>query len=100
MTPEEAKTYRQDTGLVIIFVIFVWMALGFVLNSISGLAANGLIRMTTLVVGILAGLFVTSALIAVLVHLKKNQVAIYNEEFSHILRQVVNMPWRNIFWVR
>lgn len=74
------KMYRQDTGLVVIFIIFVWLVLGFVLISISSLAPNVLIRNVTLVAGSMAGIFVTSSLIAVLVHLKKNRVGIYSAE--------------------
>lgn len=59
------KMYRQDTGLVVIFIIFVWLVLGFVLISVSSLAPNELIRNVTLVAGSMAGIFVTSALVAV-----------------------------------
>ena len=74
------KLYRQDIGLIVIFILFVWLVLGFVLISISSLAPNDLIRDVTLGAGSLAGIFVTSSLIAVLVHLKKNRVGIYREE--------------------
>ena len=74
------KMYRRDTRLVLIFIIFVWLVLGFVLISVSSLAANDLIRNVTLASGMIAGIFVTSSLIAVLVHLKKNRVGIYSEE--------------------
>ena len=46
-----------------------------------------LVRDVTLGAGSLAGIFVTSALIAVLVHLKKNRVGIYNDELRQIQRQ-------------
>jgi len=74
------KMYRQDTGLVVIFIVFVWLVLGFVLISISSLAPNALIRDVIFVTGSMAGIFVTSSLIAVLVHLKNNRVGIYSEE--------------------
>ena len=82
------KMYRQDTGLVVIFIILVWLVLGFVLISISGLAPDDLIRNVILVTGSIAGIFVTSALIAVLVHLKKNQDSIYSEELYQVVRHV------------
>lgn len=82
------KMYRQDTGLVVIFIIFVWLVLGFVLISVSSLAPNDLIRNVTLVAGSMAVIFVTSSLIAVLVHLKKNRVGIYGEELCQVVRQV------------
>jgi len=91
MESDEAKMdkmYRQDTGLVLIFIVFVWLVLGFVLINISSLAPNILIRDVNLVVGLVAGIFVTSALIAVLVHLKKNRVGIYSEELCQVVRQV------------
>jgi len=80
------KMYQQDTALVVIFIILVWLVLGFVLISISSLAPNDLVRDVTLGAGSLAGIFVTSALIAVLVHLKKNRVGIYNDELCQIER--------------
>ncbi|WP_407313545.1 hypothetical protein [Desulfosporosinus sp. SB140] len=83
-----AKMYRQDTGLVLIFIIFIWLVLGFILISISGLASSDLVRDVTIVTGLLAGIFVTSALIAVLAHLKKNKVGIYSEELCQIVNQV------------
>ncbi|HBP65908.1 MAG TPA: hypothetical protein DD730_17045 [Desulfosporosinus sp.] len=75
------KMYWQDTGLVVIFIIFIWLVLGFVLISISSLAPNELIRDVTLGAGSIAGIFATSSLVAVLVHLKKNKVGIYRDEF-------------------
>ena len=82
------KMYQQDTGLVVIFIIFVWLVLGFVLISVSGLAPNDLIRNVTLVAGSMAGIFATSSLVAVLVHLKKNRVGIYSEELCRVVRKV------------
>ena len=79
------KMYRQDTGLVVISIIFVWLVLGFVLINVSSLAANELIRDETLGAGTMVGIFVTSSLIAVLVHLKKNRVAIYSEELCQVV---------------
>lgn len=80
------KMYRRDTGLVVVFIIFVWLVLGFVLISVSSLAPNDLIRNVILAAGAMAVIFVTSSLIAVLVHLKKNRVGIYNEELCHVLK--------------
>lgn len=82
------KLYRQDTGLVVIFIIFVWLVLGFVLISVSSLAPNDLIRNVMLVVGSMSGVFVTGSLIAVLVHLKKNRVGIYSEELCKVVMPV------------
>jgi len=82
------KMYRQDTGLVVVFIIFVWLVLGFVLISVRSLAPNDLIRNVTLVVGSTAGIFVTSSLIAVMVHLKKNRVGIYSEELCQVARSI------------
>ncbi|HWR44534.1 hypothetical protein [Sporomusa sp.] len=79
------KMYRNDTGLVVIFIIFVWLILGYVLVSVSSLAPNDLIRNVMLAAGVMAGIFMTTSLIAVLVHLKKNRVSVYRDE----LRQVI-----------
>jgi len=84
------KMYRQDTGLVVTFIIFVWLVLGFVLINVSSLATNSLIRNVTLAAGSLAVIFVTSSLIAVLVHLKKNRVGIYSEELCQVISQAEN----------
>ena len=74
------KLYRQDRGLVFVFILFVWAVLGFVLKNVLSLAMNDLTRNVALVAGLLAGIFVTSALVAVLAHLKKNRIALYSEE--------------------
>ena len=66
--------------------LFGW--LGFVLIIVSGLAPNNIIRNVILVAGSMAGIFVTSSLIAVLVHLKKNRVGIYSEELYRVVRKV------------
>ncbi|HBW37637.1 MAG: hypothetical protein VR66_27770 [Peptococcaceae bacterium BRH_c23] len=77
------KLYRQDTGLVFVFILFVWVVLGFVLMSVARLAVSDLIRNVALVAGVVAGIFVTSSLVAVLVHLKKNRIALYSEELQN-----------------
>ncbi len=77
------KLYRQDRGLVFVFILFVWAVLGFVLKNVLSLAMNNLIRNVALVAGLLAGIFVTSALVAVLAHLKKNCIALYSEELQN-----------------
>lgn len=77
------KLYRQDTGLIFVFILFVWVVLGFVLMNVSSLAVNDVIRNVALVAGAVAGFFVTSALVAVLVHLKKNRITLYSEELQN-----------------
>ncbi|KJR44354.1 hypothetical protein UF75_5267 [Desulfosporosinus sp. I2] len=77
------KLYKQDRGLVFVFILFVWAVLGFVLKNVLSLAMNDLIRNVALVAGLLAGIFVTSALVAVLAHLKKNRIALYSEELHN-----------------
>lgn len=77
------KLYRQDTGLIFVFILFVWVVLGFVLLNVTSLAVSDLIRNVALIAGVVAGIFVTSALVAVLVHLKKNRIALYNEELQN-----------------
>lgn len=79
------KLYRQDTGLVVTFIVFVWLVLGFVLINVSPLAPNDLIRNVSLAAGLMAGILVTSSLIAVLVHLKSNRVSIYSEELCQVV---------------
>lgn len=88
MKSDGAKMYWQDNGLVVIFIIFVWLVLGFVLINVSSLAPNYLIRNVSLAVGSLSVFFVTSSLIAVLVHLKKNRVSIYSEELSQVITKL------------
>lgn len=77
------KLYRQDTGLIIAFILFVWVVLAFVLMNVLSLALAEITRDVALGAGIVAGIFVTSALVAVLVHLKKNCHALYSEELRN-----------------
>ena len=81
--PKINKLYRQDTWLVFVFILFVWVVLGLVLVNVTSLAVNDVIRNVALFVGVVAGFFVTSALVAVLVHLKKNRIALYSEEIRN-----------------
>lgn len=81
------KMYRKDTRLVIIFIVFVWIVLGYVLVSVSDIAPNSGIRNVAIGAGGIAIISVTSALIAVLSHLKKNRIAVYSEELNQVLCQ-------------
>jgi hypothetical protein len=87
------KLYWQDTGLVSFFIIFVWGVLGYVLITVRSLTKSILIKDTAVATGLIAGIFVTSALVAVLVHIKKNKIALYREEVEQLARQIdTNRP--------
>ncbi|MDQ7093506.1 hypothetical protein REC12_07885 [Desulfosporosinus sp. PR] len=77
------RMYWQDIGLVLLFLVFSWLVLGYVLVNVSSLAATFQIREVALAAGLLAVVFVSSSLIAVLAHLKKNREAVYNGELCH-----------------
>jgi hypothetical protein len=82
------KMYWQDTGLVLTFLVFSWWVLGYVLMNVSRLAIYPEISDVAIAAGSIALIFVTSSLIAVLIHLRRNKDAVYHEELQHCTLQL------------
>ncbi|ATW27308.1 hypothetical protein [Candidatus Formimonas warabiya] len=74
------KMYRGDCNLIIAFTIFLWIVLISTMIVVSSLAPSHTVRIIALGAAIIAGVTATTALLAVLGHLKKNQTQLYSED--------------------
>lgn len=72
--------YFQDRMVIFSFMISFWAILSYVMVNISYLDIDYTIKLIILLAGILAGIFGTTALIAVLIHLKKNCDELYMQD--------------------
>lgn len=71
--------YQQDILLIVVFILMTWLVLGFVINKVARLANSLLVAGAAGGAGIITGIFMTGALLAVVVHLKKNSIRLYWE---------------------
>lgn len=81
------KMHWRDMGLILVFLVFSWWVLGYIIVEVGIIASSNQIREVALTAGLIALIFVTSSLMAVLVHLKKNRDALYCEELLHAARR-------------
>lgn len=81
------KMYRGDCCNIIFWILFLWLVITFVFfKGVNSIATDYLVRITTLVIGGLAVTFATAALIAVIVHLRKNLEDLYIEDIKNLQR--------------
>jgi len=78
------KMSRNDRGVIVFWIIFMWIILAAVYMQVSALAENPTVRIISLVAGSLVGLLNTAALIAVLGHLKHKKNQLYSEDIFHL----------------
>ncbi|TGE31829.1 hypothetical protein [Desulfosporosinus sp. Sb-LF] len=74
------KMHFRDRSLMTAFILFLWVVLIYTMTVVSKLAPTATVRLIALTVGMIAGLSVTSASIAVLAHLKKHRNELYSED--------------------
>jgi len=74
------KMYYGDCVLIFVFILFLWLVLVCVMSAAAKLAPDHAVRVVALLTGAVAGVSATWALIAVLVHLKKNRLQLYAED--------------------
>lgn len=74
------RKYRFDCALILFCIIFSWIVLLFVLETVYALAQIAMIKAVSILSCLIVGVFLTSSLIAVLVHLRENTVGIYQED--------------------
>jgi len=76
--------YLLDCATILGFLVLTWSVLVFVLREASNLSSSVVVKIIMEVSAGLAGVFATAALVAVLVHLKKNRESLYREDLSHL----------------
>lgn len=74
------KMYRGDSNLIIAFTIFLWIILIYTMIVVSGLAPNHTVGIVAISAAIIVGVTATTALLAVLGHLKTNKQELYTED--------------------
>lgn len=75
------KAHTKDIALIIACIALIWSTLLFNLYQISRLTMDAAVFRTIAVACILCLIFLTSALIGVITHLKKNKDHLYQQEF-------------------
>ncbi len=80
MEKKTASLYRTDNAAVLISIAILWMVILFVLSQVVSISTDRTFStvITVSAFAVLAALTATS--IALLMHLKKNKIAIYTEE--------------------
>lgn len=87
MEKQIGRMHAQDRGLIIAFIIFLWIVLIYAMIEVTSLAPDPGVQLLILTAGSVAGIAATSALIAVLVHLKDKRNLIYAEEIRYSCSQ-------------
>jgi len=76
------RMYRGDANLIIAFTIFLWIVLIYTMIIVNSLAPSHTVRIVAISAAVIAGVAATTALIAVLGHLKKNKQELYSEDIT------------------
>ena len=79
------RLYRYDTIVISGFILFLWVILGVVLIQVVSLLDENSVRAISISSAITVGVFSTASLVAVLVHLKQKNSAIYGEDVDNLL---------------
>lgn len=76
------KMHRQDTLILVIQIVSLWICLAFVYFTVTQVAQD-YSKLISLVIGIVLGIFSTIALLACRVHLTKNKKYLYLTDIMH-----------------
>ncbi|MFT5874588.1 MAG: energy-coupling factor transporter transmembrane protein EcfT [Clostridium sp.] len=77
------KMYWQDCITIFTFMVILWIVLAYVIINVSAISPTIMVKIIAIITGSIAGAFSTTALIAVLVHLRKNGQQLYMEDLSN-----------------
>ena len=76
--------YATDAAVIWTALAVMWVVLAFTLRQVLPLASGVPTRVVMVASAVLAGVFTTSALMAVLAHLARHRAALYAEDVSHL----------------
>ncbi|MDF2676195.1 MAG: hypothetical protein K0Q97_488 [Bacillota bacterium] len=76
------KMYTVDCFGIIAFIIVLWIILTVIMLNISEILESSAIRIIIYTIGIFLGAIATASCTAVIIHLKKNQKKLYEDEIS------------------
>jgi hypothetical protein len=77
---QAARAYAGDRAVIVICLVLTWLVLAFVLREVLGIADEAGTRAALAVSAAAAAVFCTSALAAVLTHLRRNRESLYRED--------------------
>lgn len=78
------RLYYQDSVILLFFLILLWSIIAFVIANINTTISNSTVEFAVALAGFGVALCATSAMFAVLVHIKKNCTMIYSEELENL----------------
>lgn len=84
MQKEINRLYRSDCANVIVWIFLLWLVVTFVFLHSAGAFKVYQVRLIAMGAALAALIFGTSALVAVLSHLKKNCRELYTEELKNL----------------
>ncbi len=78
------KLFRQDIAAILFMLAALWTVLIYAMTQIIKIAPDPANGIAISMIGVVAGLFATASMIAVLVHLRKNKNKLYSEEINSL----------------
>jgi len=84
MEEKMEKAYRSDIALVVGCMALIWATLLFVLFQVQELSDSVLFSVAIAVICLTSLAFLTSALIGLIAHLKRNRNSLYAEDIGHL----------------
>lgn len=82
MESQIKKMYTTDCLAIILSTVVLWTILTVTMLNISGIVESPTLRIIIFTIGIFLGSIATASCTAVIIHLKKNQKKLYENEFS------------------
>lgn len=79
---EIKRRYYWDLSTLTVFIVLAWVVIASVLIKVINLSHDPVVNYTVLAAGITGLIFTTSALAAVIMHLKHNGSTLYREEIK------------------
>lgn len=92
------KMHRQDTWILIVQIISLWICLAFVYSTVAQVVSD-YSRILILGIGIVLGIFATVALMACRVHLTTNKRPLYLTDIMHQRESSGLMKFFDIFFI-
>lgn len=84
------RMYLKDCLSILTTMIVLWVTLIFVMINVYSVASNQMLEITIVLVGVIACSLASSALFAVIVHLKKNRSDLYSEDIAVLMQNSNN----------
>ena len=81
------KAYRGDIALIGTCILLIWATLMFVLIQVEGLTNSFAVSILMALACFMSLIFLTSALVGVISHLKHNRTNLYTEDINHLNKQ-------------